>query len=105
MISPSQTDPPDRGAVIRVEFFGVPRQRAGVADVELSLSGNPPTLGDALRQLTRHYPQLVGECLTAEGRLMPACVANLDGRSFVRDPTTTLIGVSALLLLSADAGG
>jgi hypothetical protein len=61
------TSPP-----IRVEFFGVPRQRAGVAEAILESPTPPATLGDALHALAVQFPQLAGECLSPDGRLSPA---------------------------------
>jgi molybdopterin converting factor small subunit len=85
---------------VTVEFFGIPRQRAGVAETT-SRSGR---LGDVLADLERRFPGLTEDCL-ADGRLRPACVANLNGEAFVSDPATILSPGDALLILSADAGG
>jgi molybdopterin converting factor small subunit len=90
---------------LRVEFFGIPRQRAGAAEAAIPLPSPTADLGDLLGELTFRFPGLVGECLEPGGRLAPACIANLDGDRFVRDPATPLAGVSTVLLLSADAGG
>jgi molybdopterin converting factor small subunit len=90
---------------IQIEFYGVPRQRSGVPQATIALASSAPTLGAALRELGARFPQLIGECIEADGRLKPGYVVNLDGQNFVRDPHTPLSGVGTILFLSADAGG
>lgn len=84
---------------MHVEFFGVPRQRAGISALEV----NADTLGQLLGTLAAQIPSL-GE-LIAEGRLNSAFVANLNGDRFVHDPATRLAEGDCVLILSADAGG
>jgi molybdopterin converting factor small subunit len=82
-----------------VEFFGVPRERAGVAELEVEAS----TLGSLLVTLAGQLPPLrdliIGE------RLHPSLAANLNGDRFVTDPGTRLRADDHLLILSADVGG
>ncbi|NIL96407.1 MAG: hypothetical protein GTO53_05640 [Planctomycetales bacterium] len=85
---------------IRVEFFGIPRQRAGVA----ATTATGRRLGDVLAELERKYPGLA-ECCIRAGRLEPGYTANLGGNRFVTDPETELAAADVLLILSADAGG
>ncbi len=85
---------------ITVEFFGVPRERAGV---KLTTAAGG-TLGDLLRGLETRFPRLAGDCLQS-GRLRPGFAANLNGERFVSDPETPLKPGDTLLILSADAGG
>lgn len=82
-----------------VEFLGIPRQRVGVAEVEIEAE----TLGQALGALATRFPAF-GELL-ADGRLHPSIAANLNGDAFVSDPATRLAAGDRLLILSADAGG
>ena len=84
---------------MHVEFLGIPRERAGIAEVEIDAT----TLGDVLGILAVRFPAL-RELITAGG-LHPAVAANLNGDAFVRDPQTTLHADDRLILLSADAGG
>ncbi|MGE0610112.1 MAG: MoaD/ThiS family protein [Pirellulales bacterium] len=85
---------------IQVEFFGIPRQRAGVASATVA--------GDSLRQvlaeLATRFPALAETCLLPS-RLRPGYLANLNGQRFLSDPDTPLQSGDALLILSADAGG
>jgi molybdopterin converting factor small subunit len=84
---------------MRVEFFGITRERSGVAE----LSVQAGTLGELLGTLAAKYPSLAE--LMIDNRLHPALAANLNGDRFVRDPRTPLADHDCLLLLSADAGG
>jgi molybdopterin converting factor small subunit len=82
-----------------VEFLGIPRQRAGLSELEVEAS----TLGQLLGTLATRCPAL-RELITADG-LHPSIVANLNGDQFVSDVRTPLAANDRLLILSADAGG
>jgi molybdopterin converting factor small subunit len=84
---------------MHVELLGIPRERAGVAGLELQAD----TLGQLLTALAVRFPSL-GELITAD-RLQPSIVANLNGDQFVSDPRTRLSEDDCVLILSADAGG
>jgi sulfur-carrier protein len=84
---------------MRVEFFGIPRERAGVAELELEAE----TLGQLLSALERRFPSPAG--LVESGRLHSSFRANLNGDTFVSDPRTRLSASDCVLILSADAGG
>ena len=84
---------------MQVEFYGLPRERAGVSAIELQAD----TLGELLEHLAVEIPVL-GEFVEAH-RLHPVFVANLNGDRFVSDPATPLSENDHLLILSADAGG
>jgi sulfur-carrier protein len=84
---------------MRVELLGVPRERAGVAELELQAD----TLGQLLVALAVRFPSL-GELIIAD-RLQPSLVANLNGDRFVSDPRTQLKEGDSVLILSADVGG
>jgi len=84
---------------MRVEFFGVPRERAGVAELEL----HAETLGQLITALANRFPSL-GDFITGD-HLRSSFVANLNGDRFVSDPRTQLTEHDCVLILSADAGG
>jgi molybdopterin converting factor small subunit len=84
---------------MHVEFFGVPRERAGVSELEV----HADTLGQLLGMLAQRMPSLSE--IIEDDRLHPAFVANLNGDRFVTDPSTPLCGDDSVLILSADAGG
>jgi molybdopterin converting factor small subunit len=82
-----------------VEFLGIPRERAGISELEVEAE----TLGELLGTLATRCPAL-GE-LIAEDRLHPSIAVNLNGDAFVSDPETALSRDDRVLILSADAGG
>jgi molybdopterin converting factor small subunit len=84
---------------MHVEFLGIPRERAGVSEVEIYAE----TLGQVLRTLAVRFPPLQ-ELITERG-LHASVAANLNGDLFVRDPATPMRASDRLILLSADAGG
>lgn len=86
--------------MIQIEFFGIPRQRAGTA-VTMAQGA---TLREVLTDLAIRFPRLAEACLQ-EDRLKPGYIANLNGDRFIADPETPLSAGDALLILSADAGG
>ncbi|MFP6693011.1 MAG: hypothetical protein VB875_08340 [Pirellulales bacterium] len=85
---------------IRVEFYGVPRVRAGIT--ETTSAGR--RLEHVLTDLETRFPGLA-ECCIAGGKLRPGYVANLDGQRFTTDEQTELSAYNSVLILSADAGG
>jgi molybdopterin converting factor small subunit len=84
---------------MHVEFLGIPRERAGVPDLDVEAD----TLGQLLRALAERFPGL--RELIAGGELHPSVVANLNGDEFVSDPRQALAAGDHLLILSADVGG
>ena len=88
---------------ICVEFFGIPRQRAGQPDAVLSLTA-PVTLGTLLKELGQQFPGLEGECIE-RGILRPGYLASIDGERFISDPLEMIAEGNSVLILSAEAGG
>jgi molybdopterin converting factor small subunit len=84
---------------MHVEFLGIPRERAGVSEVEIEAE----TLGQLLGTLAIRFPEL-RELITECG-LHPSVAANLNGDEFVSDPRTSFNVHDRLILLSSDAGG
>jgi molybdopterin converting factor small subunit len=82
-----------------VEFLGVPRQRAGVAELVVEAG----TLGQLLETLSDRLPSLSD--LIVGNRLQSSFVANLNRDEFISDPGTPLRADDYVLILSADAGG
>ncbi|MFO0905458.1 MAG: hypothetical protein U0939_20785 [Pirellulales bacterium] len=100
---------------VRVELFGIPRQRAGCDQIALDCparDGECTTLGQLLEQLAYYAPALAQGCFVRDARgawrLSPHTIAQV-GCVFTRDPNAPLEeprdGESSVLLLSADAGG
>ena len=85
---------------VSIEFFGIPRQRAGVPSLEVQAS----TLGEAFDQVTLALPRLAELCFE-HGSLKAGYVANLNGNRFTNDRGVPLQQGDSVLILSADAGG
>ena len=84
---------------MRVEFFGVSRERAGIPE----RTANARTLGELLAILAADHPSLAE--LLPDSQLHPALAVNLNGDRFVRNPHTPLKDDDCVMILSADAGG
>jgi molybdopterin converting factor small subunit len=84
---------------MQVEFLGVSRERAGVAELAVEAD----TLGRLLGTLAEQVPGLAE--LIAADRLHPSLAANLNGDRFISDPATPLRDDDRVLILSADVGG
>ena len=84
---------------MHVEFFGVPRDRAGVDEVHVDAD----SLGRLLGTLAARLPGLA-EVIEAD-RLHPSLAASLNGDRFISDPNTPLERHDRVLILSSDAGG
>ena len=82
-----------------VEFFGVPRARAGRSELEVPAG----TVAEILARVEAACPGLKG--LRRDGRLAPHYLLSLDGSQFLDDPDRALRPGQRLVLLSADAGG
>jgi molybdopterin converting factor small subunit len=89
----------DGAGLVTVELFGIPRQRAGRAELQVATG----TVTEVLAALVQTCPGLAG--VVWEGRLSPHYLLSLDGGQFLSDPATVLRPGDRLLLLSADAGG
>ena len=87
--------------MIPVEFYGIPRQRTGTARAAAAGA----TLGAVLADLAERFPDFADECLTIDGALRAAYIANIGGDRFVHDSSTPLVDGDTLLILSADVGG
>ncbi len=90
----------DERPQVTVEFYGIPRQRAGRA--ELSVAAR--TVAELLEAVELACPGLTG-LRRADGRPAPHYLLSLEGREFVTEPAQLLRPGDRVLLLSADAGG
>ena len=90
--------------LVHIEFYGIPRRRAGVSQTTVEMHGEVARLGEVLTHLATRFPRLGQDCLTGD-RLRSGYCANLGGQRFVTDPDTRLQPGDCLLILHADAGG
>ncbi len=85
---------------VTVEFFGIPRQRAGRAELIV----HAETVGELLAVLEKMCPAL-GELVGPDGYLSAHYLLSFNGETFIRDPNHRLSAGEKVLLLSADVGG
>lgn len=90
--------------MIRVEFYGVPRTRAGVDHLVMERVDQPRTLGQLLAWAAGHLPEL-GKEDWLQREFGRSIAANVNGERFIRDLDEPLRDGDCLLILSADAGG
>lgn len=102
MAAPKQNAaiPIDNAHEVRVELFGIPRARAGVAETHCQ----PGTLASILQELAIQFPTF-GEACLEQGKLRTTYLANIGGDRFITDLTCHVAAGQTLLILSADAGG
>ncbi|MEX0725028.1 MAG: MoaD/ThiS family protein [Planctomycetaceae bacterium] len=86
--------------MIRVEFYGVPRSRAGVDAIDVPAG----RLSEVLTSLAMRLPTFADECLNGNA-LQSGYLACINGTRFTTDGECTLNDGDALLILSADVGG
>ncbi len=83
-----------------VEFYGVPRHRAGRAELELHAG----TLAQVLDEVVRACPRLA-DLRGPDGRPARAYLVSLNGERFLSGADEPLRQGDRVLILSADAGG
>jgi molybdopterin converting factor small subunit len=86
--------------VVTVEFFGVPRARAGRTEMTVSAA----TVGEVLAAVAGACPKLA-DVVRPDGCLASHYLLSRDGERFVSGLDEPLREGERLLLLSADAGG
>jgi molybdopterin converting factor small subunit len=85
---------------VTVEFYGVPRQRAGQAELTVEAR----SVGELLRAVEDRCPDLKG-LLQSDGRLSPHYLLSIDGERFVASASEPIEAGTRVVLLSADPGG
>jgi hypothetical protein len=83
-----------------VEFYGIPRERAGRAELLVTAG----SLAEVLMGVQRQCPRL-HDLRQEDGAISPHYRVSLDGQRFLTDALEILPAGSHVLILSADAGG
>jgi molybdopterin converting factor small subunit len=86
--------------LITVEFFGIPRHRAGRPELTVPAR----TVAELIATIERECPGLAG-LRRDDGGLAPHYLLSINGERFTADQQQELQPGDRLLLLSADAGG
>jgi len=89
---------------IRIEFYGIPRQRVGSPGYHLPVNQQEIQLSELIEQLTQRFPSLQPDCFS-QGLISPNVKLSLDGDHFVTDIDAWINIRQTLLVMSADAGG
>ena len=89
---------------ITVEFYGIPRARAGIERLEIQLGGDSVTLSTILDEVAKLAPRFAETCMN-ERRLNSHCIASIDGERFVDNDDALIEDDRTVFILSADAGG
>jgi hypothetical protein len=89
-----------KAAEVTVEFYGIPRHRAGRAEVVVQAT----VMADLLAAVKRVCPGLA-DLTDQAGRLAPHYLLSIDGVDFTKDITRSVEPGMRIMLLTADAGG
>jgi hypothetical protein len=89
---------------ILVEFYGIPRIRAGVNQISVLEGRDRASLGEVLREVATKLPDFAESCLN-KNQLKETFIASIDGEHFASNDETTVLKDQSVLLLSTDAGG
>ena len=85
-------------ARVRVEFYGLARRRAGIAEIAVEAD----TVGSALEAIARECPALA---LLHKGRIAEEFLVSLEGERFAEDLKRAVPEGVSLLVMGADSGG
>ena len=89
---------------IEIEFFGIPRLRAGVERTTVLPDESQTTLSAVLAAIATQCPDFARDCMH-EGRLRDGYVVSVDGETFTRRDDLPVSSGQSILILSTDAGG
>jgi molybdopterin converting factor small subunit len=89
---------------IRIEFFGIPRARAGVAETSIELTNDTVPFASVLADLARQFPGFATQCMHANS-LGDGIAANVGGERFLFSGEDAVSAGDTVLIFSADAGG
>ncbi|MCA8994236.1 MAG: MoaD/ThiS family protein [Planctomycetaceae bacterium] len=85
---------------ITVEFFGIPRERAGTSCVQIEAT----TLGQVVEQLAGQFPEFANHCFD-DNEISTHCLVAVNAIHFTRDLNWKLAPGDTVQFLSADVGG
>ena len=85
---------------VTVEFFGIPRLRAGVTKIDIEATD----VKEALDSVSEILPVWSDHCMK-DGCLRPEYLMNINGTQFCTDENEKLESGDCLLIFSADVGG
>lgn len=89
---------------ITVEFFGIPRVRAGLERVSVFPDRESAMLSEVLAEVAEQIPTFATACMS-NNKLDDHFLVSVDGEVFVRDHDVLIEEDRTVYILSADAGG
>ena len=90
--------------LVRIEFFGIARSRAGVPGAELCFPAAPVSLGRLVGELGDRFPQLA-DAGWATKSVMRHFRVNVNTDRFISEMSDPIHDGDLVLIMSADAGG
>jgi len=89
---------------ITVEFFGIPRVRAGLERVVVLPNRSSAMLSEILEHVASQLPTFADACMT-NNKLDDHYLVSLDGEEFIHEGDALIEENRTIYILSADAGG
>ena len=89
---------------ITIEYYGIPRQRVGIAREFYEFDGEEMGIHDVIRTVAKKHPAFEKHCMDGD-ILNKHMVVNLNGNQFFQSEDGLAPDGDALLILSMDAGG
>lgn len=91
---------------IVVEFFGIPRARAGIGHANVCDGLEEARLDEVIAEVAQRFPEFARTCTTDGHMLSDGYIASIDGVRFVQAAHNQIVhSGQSVLILSADAGG
>ncbi|HCA48837.1 MAG: hypothetical protein CMM06_02490 [Rhodopirellula sp.] len=89
---------------IKIEYYGIPRQRVGLASEILEFEGEQMGIHDVILAISNRHPEFQQHCMDGT-RIDKNFTVNLNGDRFYQEDDGVAHDGDSLLILSMDAGG
>ena len=89
---------------ITIEYFGIPRQRVGIANEIYEFEQEEIGIQDVIRAVAQKHPAFEKHCMDGN-TINRHLTVNLNGNQFFQSEDGIARDGDALLILSMDAGG
>ena len=89
---------------ITIEYYGIPRQRVGIASELYEFDCEEMGIHDVIRIVAKKHPAFEKHCMD-DGIVNKHMTVNLNGNQFFHSEDGIARDGDALLILSMDAGG
>jgi|TARA_B100000700_G_scaffold67186_2_gene74316 hypothetical protein len=89
---------------IKIEYYGIPRQRVGIASEMLVFDHEQMGIKDIILTIARRHPEFQKHCMDGD-EINKNFTVNLNGDKFYQVDDGFAQDGDSLLILSMDAGG